>query len=342
MSNPVRIGVVGAGAMGEGHLKVWQAVDGAQIAAICDPNLERAARVSNEYGGTAFSEIAEMLDSGAVDAIDICTPSGLHGDQAILAVERGIHALVEKPLDLNLAKVDRLIETSERTGAILGCIFQRRTYPGAQKVAESVHRGDLGRLLSISAYVKWWRAQSYYDSAAWRGTWALDGGVLANQAIHAIDHICWLAGPVAEVEYAHLETANHQMDAEDFAIAVLRFESGARGVIEATTCCTPDLASRIELFGTRGSAAFDDATVVKFGIEGEDRMSDVEQPEERIGGRSDPMAISLRGHQILAQDFADSIREGRQPLISAREARMSVDALTKIYTKAFPGIRLGT
>ena len=328
--------------MGEGHLKVWQMVAGVDIAAVCDANVERGKKVCAEFGGRSFGDLAAMLDSCVVDAVDICTPSGLHGDQAIAAVERGIHALVEKPLDLNLAKVDRLIETSERTGAILGCIFQRRTFPGAKKVAESVHRGDLGKLLSVSAYVKWWRAQSYYDSAAWRGTWALDGGVLANQAIHAIDHICWLAGPVAEVEYAHLETANHEMDAEDFAIAVLRFENGARGVIEATTCCTPDLASRIELFGKRGSVAFDDATVVKFGIDGEDRLSDLEQSDERIGGRSDPMAISLRGHQILAQDFADSVREGRQPMICAREARMSVDALNKIYAKAFPGIRLGT
>ena len=342
MGDTVRIGVVGAGAMGQGHLKVWQGIPGATIAAVCDPIVDRARDVAQQFGAKPFADLAEMLESGEVDAVDIATPSGLHADQAQTAAERGIHAIVEKPLDLNIDKVDRLIATCDRTGAILGCVFQRRTYPGAQKVAESVHRGDFGKLLSISAYVKWWRAQSYYNSAAWRGTWTLDGGVLANQAIHAIDHICWLAGPVAEVEYAHLETASHQMGAEDFAVAVLRFENGTRGVIEATTCCTPDLCSRIELFGTRGSAAFDDATVVKFGIDGEDRMSTVEQPDERIGGRSDPMAISLRGHDILLTDFAAAVRERREPMIPAREARMSVDALNKIYQKAFPGIHLGT
>src|SRR2546427_5987889 len=156
----------------------------------------------------------------------------------------------------------------------------------------------MGQLLSCSAYVKWWRPQSYYGSGQWRGTWALDGGVLANQAIHAIDHLCWLAGPVAEVEYARLETAAHRMDAEDFAIAVLHFESGARGVIEATTCCSPDLCSRVEVFGERGSAAFDDANVTRFGINGEDKLTSLEQDDGRIGCGSDPMAISLRGHPM--------------------------------------------
>src|SRR5262249_55944406 len=153
-----------------------------------------------------------------------------------------------------------------------------------QLVVEAIRSGKMGRLLSCSAYVKWWRSQEYYGSGGWRGTWELDGGVLANQAIHAIDHLCWLAGAVEDVEYARLETAAHEMKAEDQAVAVLRFESGARGVIEATTCCSPDLCSRVEVFGTNGSAAFDDATVVKYGLNGEDLLPTLDQSTERIGG----------------------------------------------------------
>jgi predicted dehydrogenase len=341
MSEALRIGVVGCGAMGQGHLDTWERVPGARVTAVCDGAEERARETAERRGALPFTEVERMAASGQVDALDLCTPSGLHADQATVAVRHGLHVIVEKPLDLNIEKVDRLIAEADARNVTLACIFQRRTFSGAKQVAEHIRRGDLGELLSCSAYVKWFRPQSYYDSAGWRGTWALDGGVLANQAIHALDHLCWMAGPVAEVEYAHARTAGHRMEAEDFALAVLRYENGARGVVEATTCCTPDLSSRIELYGTRGSAAFEDATVVKFGIDGEDLLHTIDQPAERIGGGSVPMAISLEGHLRQMTDFVVAIREGRKPLVEGREARMSVDLLNKIYAKAFPGQKIG-
>ncbi len=342
MPGELRIGVIGCGAMGQGHVSVWQSIAGASITAVCDADGIRAEETAFRIGAKPYSDLESMLDSGVIDAVDICTPSGMHADQGIAAAKHGIDVLCEKPLDLNIEKVDRLIEECERQNVTLGCIFQRRTYRGAQKVVEAIHHGDMGRILSCSAYLKWWRPQSYYGSGGWRGTWALDGGVLANQAIHAIDHLCWLAGPVAEVEYSCVQTLAHEMQAEDFAIAVLRFERGARGVIEATTCCSPDLCSRVEVFGTKGSAMFDDATVRKYGIEGVDLLHTLDQFDEVIGGGSQPMAISMRGHSILLSDFVEAVQTGRQPMIPGRDARMSVDALNKIYRKAFPEIKLGT
>jgi len=337
----LRIGVVGCGAMGQGHLDVWAQTTGATVAAVCDGLAERAEETGAKFGARPFTSLDTMLDSGEIDAVDICTPSGLHADQGIAAATRNLHVLVEKPLDLNIDKVDRLVAECESRGLALGCIFQRRTYRGAQQVARWVAEGAFGDIFSCSACLKWYRPQSYYDSAGWRGTWALDGGVLANQAIHALDHLCWLAGPVAEVEYAHLSTT-HDMEAEDFAIAALRFDSGARGVVEATTCCSPDLCSRIELFGTKGSVAFEDATVVRLGLDGQDRMASLEQDNERIGGGSVPMAISMRGHALLIQDFVEAVRDRRPPLVPASQARMSVDVLNKIYAKAMPGQKIGT
>ena len=341
MANEVKIGLIGCGAMGQGHVDVWLRTHGARIAAVCDPVEARAKETGERLGCPYFADLGAMLDSGLIQAVDICTPSGLHAEQGIAAARRNLHVLCEKPLDLNIANADKLIEECDKQGVNLACIFQRRTYRGAQTVAKAIAAGQMGRILSCSAYVKWWRPQSYYGSGGWRGTWELDGGVLANQAIHAIDHLCWLAGPIAEVEYACLETSAHEIQAEDFAIAVLRFESGARGVIEATTCCSPDLCSRIEIFGTKGAAAFQDATVVKFGIDGKDRLATLNQDEGMIGGGSNPMAISMRGHEILLKDFVDSIREKRPPMIPGREARHSVDALNKIYANASPGQRIG-
>lgn len=341
MADEIRIGVVGCGAMGQGHLDVWMITPGARVTAVCDGVAPRAEEIGRKYKAAPFSDLDAMLDSGGIDAVDICTPSGLHADQALAAANRNLHILVEKPLDLNISKVDRLISECESRRVTLACIFQRRTYRGAQQVTQMVRDGALGKIVSCSAYLKWHRPQSYYDSASWRGTWALDGGVLANQAIHALDHMCWLAGPVAEAEYARLSTS-HKMEAEDFALAVLRFESGARGVIEATTCCSPDLCSRLEIFGTNGSAAFEDANVVRFGIAGEDRLATIEQEPDRMGGGSIPMAISMRGHTILLADFVEAVRDRRPPRVPASEARMSVDALNKIYAKSLPGQKIGT
>lgn len=340
MSETLRIGVVGCGAMGQGHLEVWAETFGAKVTAVCDGSPDRAEEFAHRYEARAFTDLDALLDSGTIDALDVCTPSGLHAKQGYAAALRDLHVLCEKPLDLNISSADRLIAECERRGLTLGCIFQRRAYHGAQQVAQWVAEGALGQILSCSAYVKWYRPQSYYDSAGWRGTWALDAGVLANQAIHALDHLCWLAGPVAEVEYAHL-TTTHAMEAEDFALAVLRFESGARGVVEATTCCGPDLCSRIEVFGTEGSVAFEDATVVKLGFGGQDRLSMVEQENGRIGGGSVPMAISMKGHTVLLADFVEAVRDRRPPLVSGAQARMSVDVLNKIYAKALPEQKIG-
>src|SRR5437588_5797700 len=246
MAEILRVGLIGCGAMGRGHLACWGQMINGRVEAVCDFVPAAAQSAAEEFGATPFSDLNAMLDSGLIDAVDICTPSGMHADQGIAAAKRGLHVLCEKPLDLNIEKADALIDECKRWGVTLGCIFQRRTYDGARQVVRAIREGKMGRLLSCSGYVKWWRPQSYYGSGGWRGTWELDGGVLANQAIHAIDHMCWLAGPVAEVEYVHLETAAHQMQAEDFAIAAVRFENGCRGVIEATTCCSPDLSSRVE------------------------------------------------------------------------------------------------
>jgi UDP-N-acetyl-2-amino-2-deoxyglucuronate dehydrogenase len=341
MGNELRIGVIGCGAMGQGHLDVWMQTPGAHVTAVCDGVPTRADETARKFNAKPFTSVEAMAASGEIDAVDICTPSGLHADQGLIAAAHNLHVLCEKPLDLNIEKADRLIAACESRGLTLACIFQRRTYAGAQAVARMIQDGELGPLLSCSGYLKWFRPQSYYASAGWRGTWALDGGVLANQAIHALDQMCWLAGPVAEVEYAHLSTT-HNMEAEDFAIVILRYENGARGVLEATTCCTPDLCSRVELFGTQGSAAFEDATVVKLGVNGEDRLSTIEQESERIGGGSVPMAISMKGHSTLLADFVDAVKNNRPPMVPGSQARLSVDALNKIYAKAFPGQKVGT
>ncbi|MGC8667951.1 MAG: Gfo/Idh/MocA family protein [Chthonomonadales bacterium] len=334
MKDGVRIGVIGCGAMGRKHLELWPLVPGASVTAVCDADAARATAAAKELGAAPFDDVEAMAASGLVDAVDICTPSGLHASQGMVAARYGLHLIVEKPLDLSFQRAAELVRECQSRGLTLACIFQRRTLAGARAVADAVRRGALGRLLSCSAYVKWWRPQSYYGADGWRGTRALDGGVLANQAIHALDHLCWLAGRVVDVEYARVDTLCHQMEAEDHAVAVMRFESGARGVIEASTCCSPDLGTRVEVFGTEGSAAFEDARVTVFGYGGQDRLSEIGPQEVALGGASDPMAIGLEGHRVLFEDFVKAIRTGQTPMVPGQEALMAVEALNKIYEQA--------
>jgi len=339
----VRIGFVGCGGIGNHHLKVWKETPGAKIAAVCDIIPERAQKASETYGGEVYTDMAEMLEKAEIDAVDICTFSGLHAQQALMAIEAGKHTLVEKPLDLDIKKIDKLIDAVDKTDRILACIFNNRISKEILKANELIQQGAIGKIISGSTYIKWWRGQDYYDSAEWRGTWELDGGCFSNQGIHAIDQLCWMCGPVKEVNFCHIETAMHQMDAEDFGLGMVTFESGAVGVIEATTCCFPGMGLRTEVYGTKGSAEFSGSSVKSFKVQGEEiDLSEGEKTApETSDGRSDPMAIGLGGHAAQMLDFVNCIKSGTKPLVSGKDARVAVDALTKLYAAA--GVKkLGT
>lgn len=341
MPDKLRIGLVGCGGMGNEHLKIMAQVTEIEMAGVCDEWEPSARTMGTTYGVPYWTDYARFLDEAGLDAVHICSPSGMHGMQGILAAERGVHVLCEKPLDIDISKVDRLISLCDEKDLRLCCVFQRRMSRAVQTVQSAIAAGKMGRILSCSVSVKWWRHQSYYDKADWRGTWQLDGGALANQAIHALDQMVWLAGPVAEVEYAHIETILHKMEAEDFALAIVRFANGARGTIEATTCCQPDLASRLEIYGTNGSASLQDATVLRFGLDGQDLTDTLVDMNMTIGGGTDPMAINLAGHEAQIRDFYAAILEHRAPHVDGREARASVDLLNQIYAKARPGQKIG-
>jgi predicted dehydrogenase len=332
-SDEIRIGFVGCGGIGNLHLDIWKDTPGAKIVAVCDIVPERAKRAAETYGAEPFTDLAEMLDKADFDAADICTFSGLHAEHAMMCIQAGRHAMVEKPLDIDLKKVDKLLDLADKSGLILACIFNNRVGRDILRAKQLIDEGALGRLISGSTYIKWWRAQSYYDGDAWRGTWALDGGCFSNQGIHAIDQLVWICGPVKEVNYCHIETAMHKMEAEDVAMALLTFEGGAHGVIEATTCCYPGKSMKTEIYGTKGSATFEGNTVTEF--KSQDGEIDLAgEKAARADGRADPMAIGLEGHAAQLLDFVNCVRSGTQPLVTGRDARVAVDALTKLYAKA--------
>jgi predicted dehydrogenase len=208
---------------------------------------------------------------------------------------------------------------------------------------QAVESGRFGRLTLGDAYVKWYRTQQYYDSGAWRGTWALDGGgALMNQAIHTVDLLAWLMGPVVEVQ-AHTATLAHErIEVEDTAVATLRFANGALGIIEATTAAFPGYLKRIELHGSAGSAVLEEEDIKHWDFAQKSRsdaavLRQMAVSKSTGGGAADPAAIGHHGHAMLLQDFVDAIRKDRAPAIDGREGRKSVEIILAIYKAAQSG-----
>jgi predicted dehydrogenase len=244
--------------------------------------------------------------------------------------------LVEKPLEITLERIDRLIAACRQAGVSLGCIFQSRYKEGVRHTLEALQAGRLGRLTLADAYVKWYRPPSYYAPGGWRGTWALDGGgALMNQSIHTIDLLQHLVGPVARI-YARTGTLVHAIQTEDTAVAVLTYANGALGVVEGTTTAYPGLPARVELHGDHGTIVLTEGQVTRWDIEG---ASD-EEKARAMGitpgatGAADPVAIGHEGHRRQIADIVDAIQAGRPPLVDGAEGRKAVEIIRAIYRSA--------
>ncbi len=310
------------------HAAVLAKLDGAELVAICSRDLSRAAGVAEKYPGcTATDDYATLLARGDIDCISICTASGEHAQFGVLAANARKHVLVEKPIDISLEHADELIQACERNGVQLGVVFQLRFLDVAREVRAAVQRGDLGAPVQFDCYMKFWRPQEYYSESRWKGTQALDGGgALINQGIHGLDLLLHLVGEdVVSVMARTAVRAHVDIEVEDTCAAVLVFESGALGVLQATTSVTPDTQQRLELHGT-------DGTIVVEGTE-ELWIRDWETtrdgrrvllqpatgPEEHGGGAA---AVLEHGAEALSrelQDFCDAVRLGRPPSCDGNE-----------------------
>jgi predicted dehydrogenase len=296
--------------------------------------------LAEQYGAAWCTDFREAVVHPEVEAVIICTPSGLHAEPALAAFEAGKHVLVEKPMEITLEKADQMIAAAERADRRLGVIFQNRFNPAVQYLKAAVDVGKLGRLTLGEASLKWYRSPDYFRSAGWRGTWTLDGGgALMNQGIHFVDLLLWLMGPVQSVT-AYADTLLHSVEVEDTLVASLRFQSGALGVIEATTTAFPHLSDRLEIVGTQGAVCIEDGQL-RFKYFADEDGADV----GLYGLKSDcglraAKEISLTGeggHAAQIADFCSAIREGRPPAVDDWEGRQSLALITAVYESARTG-----
>jgi predicted dehydrogenase len=262
---------------------------------------------------------------------------------AVAAAQAGKHVIVEKPLEVTLKKCDRIIRACEKNGVQLATVFPSRFHDSSMKLKKAIDGGRFGRLTMGDAYVKWFRTQQYYDSGAWRGTWALDGGgTLMNQAIHSVDLLTWLMGPVKEICAQTALLAHERIEVEDTAVATLRFANGALGVIEATTAAYPGYLKRIEIHGSEGSAVLEEEDLKAWNFakpakEDKAILAEMKKPKSSGGGASDPAAIGHHGHTREFADMLAAIRKHRPPAIDGHEGRRSVEIIQAIYKSAESG-----
>src|SRR3954463_3230670 len=333
----VKVGLLGAGNISDTHARAALGIPGVEIAAVCGTNREKAQRMAAKYGGAAYDDPNRFLDHRPLDIVAIGTPSGVHAEQAVAAIQRGGAVLPEKPLDGPTKKGDAVIDAADRKGVKVGVFFQDRLKPDIASIKEMVVSGRVGKPIFIAGHVRWYRPPEYYATSNWRGSWALDGGgALMNQAIHTVDVLQWLFGPVARVG-GRTGTLLHSIKTEDTAAAVLEFENGALGIIEATTSSYPGYARKVDASGSEGTLILDGDKLVAVDLKGAApaKPAPPEPPPESAASATVSDAVP---HQRIFEDFVRALRTNTAPACDAREARPSVAIIEAIYRSGKSGV----
>lgn len=324
------------------HAKAIQVMDNAQLAGIFCRNAEKAEGMANEYPCKIYTDLDEFLSIDELDIVTVATPSGVHLDSIIKAAKAGKHIICEKPLEIAPDRILEAQKVAQEHGVVLGGIFNRRFNPAVSALKKAIADQRFGKISLCEVQVKWSRDQAYYDSAAWRGTWALDGGgTLMNQSIHTIDLLIHFMGMPKRLS-ASMGTLTHdRIEVEDTAVAILEFESGAKGVIQASTSTwsTKGRPAEIQISGDAGAIILTDDHFQLWDFkeersEDERVQSEMMQQSEGGEGANDPSQIAYYGHQLNFENFVSAL-EGRESLlITANEALLSVVVIDAIYRSA--------
>ncbi|MDQ3127697.1 MAG: Gfo/Idh/MocA family oxidoreductase [Chloroflexota bacterium] len=337
-NDALTIGLLGCGTISTQHLEAIAAVDGIRLGGVASASVERARTDGEHWGVPWTTDVGELLGRDDIDAVSILTPSGLHPSQALAALGKGKHVLVEKPIALTVAAADTVIAAAARQGLTLATVSQRRFEPAIAALQAAVAADALGTISLILAEGIYMRPQSYYDSADWRGTLDLDGGVLMNQAIHLVDVVRWLGGPVRSVA-AHAATRTHTMEAEDDAIVSIQFASGVLGSIVATTSADAERPGEIRVHGDIGHVRIVGEAFREWQIPG--RAAPETAPAQGPTATGTPASATwgttAAGYIRQYTDFVDAVRTGRAPVVTGEDGRNAVEIVTAAYESARTG-----
>jgi predicted dehydrogenase len=328
--------IVGGGQIFSWHAEALTGLPNASLRAVVDTVPEVAEQRASEWHIDAYTSLDAMLARDDIDVVTVCVASGRHAEIGVRVAEARKHLVVEKPIEVSLEAADRLITACAGNGVSLSVISQHRYDSGVARLRQALEAGRLGRLILGDAVVKWYRTQQYYDSAGWRGSYALDGGgCLMNQGIHYLDLLLSLLGPVRRV-FARCATAAHRIEVEDIALALLEFENGALGTMQASTAVFPGLPERLEITGTEGTVVLEMGEVRAWELKDEKGETPPFGRKLRWGASPAPSGAPERcaAHRAQLADILDALETGRRPPVDGADARRSLELVLAIYESA--------
>jgi len=325
MGEEIRFGIVGLG-MGANRAKIASQTPGAKLVCVCSIQEDRAKQVAGERNCDWTTDYEKMLERDDIDVVGVLTPSGMHADFAMMAAKAGKHTFTTKPMDILVEKCDELIETAKDAGVILAVDFDQRYGAGNKRVRKAIQSGLLGRITLADLRMKWYRAQSYYDGgspAGWRSKRRYEGGSAANQGVHFLDLLQWFMGDVKTV-YGKSRTFSHEIETEDCSIGFLEFDSGAWGVVQTTTCSSPNLGSALEFTGSNGTLSWKDSKVVLYEL--------ANNPDASL----DDVEVEP-GPKNIIEDMVSAVTKGTPVAVDGAEGRKSVAIFNAIYESSRTG-----
>jgi predicted dehydrogenase len=340
-----RFGIVGAGMISQIHAEAIRQLPNTELTGVMDNGSGRGKTIAPDTDTSGAADLDVFLARDDIDVIAIATPSGAHMEVAVKAAQAGKHCIVEKPIEITLERIDRMIAAHDKAGTLLGGIFNSRYSAAPQLLKQTVEAGRFGRLTFAAAQGPWWREQSYYDDSDWKGTWALDGGgALMNQGIHSIDLLQWIVGsPVKRLSGYITMLAHERVEVEDTGSASLEFANGALGTIACTTSMWPGHHRTITIAGSDGTAVLADNNLLFWKFRAETAQDDeirakyLALPGAGVGA-SDPSAgITPDGHRAIFKDFLECLENGTRPVIDGHEARKAVEIILAVYRSSNQG-----
>ena len=342
-AKPLGFGIWGTGMIAEFHAKALAEIPGVKLVAAYNRTPAKVEEFARKHGAVACATPEALLAHPDVDVVCLCTPSGDHLAPALACARAGKHVVVEKPLEVTLARCDALTAECAQAGVALAGILPRRFGAGSQALKAALDAGRFGQITLAGALIPWWRTQAYYDSAAWRGTFALDGGgALMNQGIHTIDLLLWLLGPVKRVSATTGLVAHAGIEVEDIAAGWIEFAHGARATLAGSTACWSGTGfpAEIRIHGTTGSAVLRDDKLTAFEFAAplaSDAQHLAPTTEGAGAGANDPKAIGHAWHRMNLEDAIAAIRSGGRPAVDGAEGRKAVELILALYASAQNG-----
>jgi UDP-N-acetyl-2-amino-2-deoxyglucuronate dehydrogenase len=331
----LKVGMIGTGAISHKHAQAYRNI-GYQLVVCTDINESYGRKFASQYSCEFVNSYEAVCRHPGVDYVDVCTFPDFRMQPLEICAATRKHIQVQKPISTDLVTARRMVETAAKAGITLGVVSQHRFDDASLFLSKALAAGRLGRILQVDNYVKWYRPPEYYSRPI-KGSWSVEGGgALINQAIHGIDIVRWLAGPVREVFGFWQLGALHKIESEDVVNAVMRFSSGATGVLQASTAMWPGYAERIEFHGTKGTAIISGDKLTAWDVEG-DAGEPAPVAKEVASGASDPMAISLEPFERQFLEFGDAIRSGRKPLVSGMEGCEALEIVDAVYRSCRTG-----